>query len=96
MGAQISGLRRSGLAKVCSAAMGLRHQKGSESTPIISIPYCCYLPVLTRFGRYDRIDPSHPLEYHRIQGLATSRVYGGCFFQRSLLTFLAVCFHHII
>jgi hypothetical protein len=29
-----------------------------EATPITSIPYCCYLPVLTRFERCNRMVPS--------------------------------------
>ena len=37
----------------------VKKTEGPESTPTSSIPYCCYLPVLTKFGRCDRVDPSH-------------------------------------
>ncbi len=28
-----------------------------KSAPVVSIPYCCYLPVLTKFGRYHCTGP---------------------------------------
>jgi len=51
----------------------LAKKSDPDTTPVPSIPCCCYLPVLTRFGRWHRMGPSHLWIYHGFCKIEPSR-----------------------